>query len=77
MPRLLVGYTELAGSKLEKGNGFLQPNFGVGPNRALWRLVLTAIYYYPPAVVYSILWKERAVMLPILFIHSRQISCLG
>jgi len=32
MPRLLVGYTELDGSKLKKGRGFLKPNFGVGPN---------------------------------------------
>ena len=34
MPRLLVGYAEPGCSKLKKGNGFLQPNFGVGPNRA-------------------------------------------
>ena len=31
MPRLLVDYTEIGGSKLKKGNGFLTPNFGVGP----------------------------------------------
>ena len=34
MPRLLVGNTELSGSKLKKGKGFLKPNFGVGPNLA-------------------------------------------
>jgi hypothetical protein len=33
MPRLVVGYTEPDGGKLKKGNGFLKPNFGVGPNR--------------------------------------------
>ena len=27
MPRLLGGYTELVGSKLKKGKGFLKPNF--------------------------------------------------
>jgi hypothetical protein len=27
----VVGYTERRGSKLKKGNGFLEPNFGVGP----------------------------------------------
>jgi len=32
MPRLVVGDTEWAGSKLKKGKGFLKPNFGVGPN---------------------------------------------
>ena len=32
MPSLVVGNTELGGSKLKKGNGFLKPNFGVGPN---------------------------------------------
>jgi hypothetical protein len=31
MPRLLVGYTELGGSKLKKGNGFLKPNFETLP----------------------------------------------
>ena len=32
MPRLVVGYTELGGGKLMKGNGFSKPNFGVGLN---------------------------------------------
>ena len=32
MPRPLVDYTETVCSKLKKGNGFLKPNFGVGPN---------------------------------------------
>ncbi len=32
MPKLLVGYTELVGSKLKEGKGFSKPNFGVGPN---------------------------------------------
>ena len=32
MPRLVVGYTELGCGMLKKGNGFLKPNFGVGPN---------------------------------------------
>ena len=32
MPRLLVDYAEPGGGKLKKGNGFLKPNFGVGPN---------------------------------------------
>jgi hypothetical protein len=27
MPRLVVGYTELGGSKLKKGKGFLKPKF--------------------------------------------------
>ena len=27
MPRLVVGYTELGGGKLKKGNRFLKPNF--------------------------------------------------
>ncbi len=31
MPKLVVGYTELVGSKLKRGNGFLKLNFGVGP----------------------------------------------
>ena len=34
MPRLLVGYTEIRGSKLKKRNGVLKPNFGVGPNES-------------------------------------------
>ena len=34
MPRLVVGYTELGCSKLKKGNGFLKPNFELGPNWA-------------------------------------------
>ena len=33
MPRLVVGYTELGGSKLKKGNGFLKPNFGLLPKQ--------------------------------------------
>ena len=32
MPRLVVGNTELDVGKSKKGNGFLKPNFGVGPN---------------------------------------------
>jgi len=32
MPRLVVGYTEPGCSKVKSGNGFLKPNFGVGPN---------------------------------------------
>jgi len=32
MPRLVVGNTELGGSKLKKGKGFLEPNFERGPN---------------------------------------------
>ena len=32
MPKLVVGYAELGNGKLKKGKGFLQPNFGVGPN---------------------------------------------
>jgi hypothetical protein len=32
MPRLLEGYTELVGSKLNSWKGFLKPNFGVGPS---------------------------------------------
>ena len=32
MPSLVGDYTELGDSKLKKGNGFLEPNFGVGPN---------------------------------------------
>ena len=47
MPRLLVGYTELGGGKLKKGNGFLKPNFGVGPIRNEIDL--------PSAVVYAII----------------------
>ena len=31
MPKLEVDYTEPDGSKLKNGNGFLKPNFGVGP----------------------------------------------
>lgn len=31
MPRLVAGYTEIRGSKLKRGNRFLEPNFGVGP----------------------------------------------
>ena len=27
-----MGYTEMGGDKLKRGNGFLEPNFGVGPN---------------------------------------------
>jgi hypothetical protein len=38
MPRLVMGNTELRGGKLKKGNGFLQPNFGVGPN-TVWNWV--------------------------------------
>ena len=30
MSEFVVGYTELDGSKLKKGNGFLKPNFGGG-----------------------------------------------
>jgi len=32
MPSLLVGNTEMCGGKWKKGNRFLKPNFGVGPN---------------------------------------------
>ena len=32
MPKRVVGYTEPGGSKLKKGKGFLEPNFGEGPN---------------------------------------------
>ena len=32
MPRLVVAYTELGGGKLKRGNGFLKPNFGLGPS---------------------------------------------
>ena len=32
MPRLVEGYTELCCSKLKKGNGFLKPNFELGPS---------------------------------------------
>ena len=32
VPELVAGYTELVGSKLKKGKGFLKPNFGVGLN---------------------------------------------
>jgi len=35
MPRPVVGNTELGGGKLKKGEGFLKPNFGVGPRRAI------------------------------------------
>jgi hypothetical protein len=35
MPKLVVDYTELGGSKLKKGKGFLKPNFGFF--RAGWR----------------------------------------
>ena len=35
MPRLVVGYTEMRCSKWKKGNGFLKPNFGAGPNQAV------------------------------------------
>ena len=31
MPRLVVGNTELGGSKLKRNNGFLEPNFGFLP----------------------------------------------
>ena len=31
MPELVVGYTELDGGMLKKGNGFLQPNFELLP----------------------------------------------
>ncbi len=31
MPRLVGGYTELGGSKLKNCNGFLKPNFELGP----------------------------------------------
>ena len=30
MPKLVVGYTELGGSKLKKGNRFSKPNFELG-----------------------------------------------
>ena len=36
MPELVVGYTEQSGRKLKKGNGFLRPNFGVGPKLNKW-----------------------------------------
>ena len=32
MPSLLVGYTELGGSKWKKGKGFSKPNFEWVPN---------------------------------------------
>ena len=35
MPRLWVDYTELDGGKLKNWNGFLEPNFGVGPKQKL------------------------------------------
>jgi hypothetical protein len=35
MPKLVVGYTELGGSKLKKSKGFLEPNFGLGPKPEL------------------------------------------
>ena len=36
MPRLVVGYTELEGSKLKKGKGFLDQNFEVLPKLGSW-----------------------------------------
>ena len=36
MPRLVVGYTELDGGKLKKGNGFLEPNFEIPPKLNQW-----------------------------------------
>ena len=32
MSEFVVDNTELGCSKLKKGNGFLEPNFGAGPN---------------------------------------------
>jgi hypothetical protein len=32
MPRLVVGNAELGGGKWENWKGFLEPNFGLGPN---------------------------------------------
>ena len=34
MPRLVVCNAELGCSKLKKGKGFLEPNFGLGPSLA-------------------------------------------
>jgi hypothetical protein len=34
MPKLVEGYTELVGSKLNKWKGFLKPNFELWPNRS-------------------------------------------
>jgi hypothetical protein len=31
----VVGFTELGGSKLKRGKGFLKPNFELGPNEFL------------------------------------------
>ena len=50
MPELVVGYTDLDGGKLKIGNGFLEPNFGVGPNWVLENGRDIAIF---PAVGYS------------------------
>jgi len=36
MPKLVEGYTELAGGKLKKGKGFSKPNLGLGPNRIFY-----------------------------------------
>ena len=33
MPRLVVGYTKLGGSKLQNWDGFSKPNYDLGPNR--------------------------------------------
>jgi hypothetical protein len=38
MPSLVWGYTELGGGKLKNGNGFLKPNFEVGPKLCQVRL---------------------------------------
>ncbi len=32
MPRIVVGYTGIGGSKLKKDKGFSKPSFGVGLN---------------------------------------------
>ena len=53
MPRLLVGYTELGGGKLKRGNGFFEPNFGMGPNwtarhgrlNNFWELTRLSVIY--------------------------------
>lgn len=51
------GYTELDCSKWKNGKGFLQPNFGVGPNperfllslhndKIIWRSMFDLLHYY-------------------------------
>jgi len=51
MPSLGGDYTELGGSKLKKGKGFLEPNFEPGPNWSCQSVGFDRYFGYIPGFI--------------------------